>query len=301
MNSKKRTSKVKNGILLAIVIAFLIAIIGGTYANFISTGTVATSATVAKWHVVLGTEDISSTSRTLAVNVEDAETNTNIVEGKIAPGKTVVATFDIDPTGSEVAIDTLIDVKVDEVTGFNDGELSVEKVTYLLNGEGSELETGIDATTGQYFNSESLAHVLANKKVTYKAYIKWNAVDSEERNLTDSTKGANLVNAIIPIQVTVRQYMGNAVAVVQGNTLEDVIANVENGGTVKLQSSMDYTELTNYTGNSYHQVMFPDNATLDLNGKTIKSINGSVLLAGNNLTIKNGTFEGVSDGAGKRT
>ena len=70
-----RQNKVKRAIILAIVIACLIAIIGGTYARYTSSGTASASAQVAKWHVTLNGTDISTETKTVNVPLTYDENN----------------------------------------------------------------------------------------------------------------------------------------------------------------------------------------------------------------------------------
>ena len=232
MNSNKRTSKVKNGILLAIVIAFLIAIIGGTYARFVSTGSVTSSTDIAKWHVVLSgnnpegnliNQDISTEHKTLTVPVIDAETNTNVVEGKLAPGKTVVAIFNIDPTGSEVSMDYTVNINLNGVEEFDHlGELSnsnqkisdlglkLFKVTYITEGTSEEVDMLIDTTTGSFVFEQPLADVLAGKDVTFKAYLRWSPTTDLTRSLADTEKVVNIDNIRIPVSIEASQHIGGS-------------------------------------------------------------------------------------------
>ena len=155
MSSNKRTSKIKNGILVAVVIAFLIAIIGGTYARYSSSGTANGAGEIAKWHVTLGGQDISSQAKTIDVNLTaDEESNTNTTSGKLAPGQVLSGIFKVDPTGSEVAVDYLLSIGSVQATGgtWNAGsELSLSKVTALLEDETDATELTISEGGTTYF------------------------------------------------------------------------------------------------------------------------------------------------------
>ena len=208
MSSNKRTSKVKNGILFAVVIAFLIAIIGGTYARYSSSGRVDSAGEIAKWHVTLGEQDISSEEKTIEVNLTaDEESNGNVTAGKLAPGQKLSGTFKVDPTGSEVAVDYLLSIGSVQVTGetWNEGsEVSLSKVTALLEDgtEATELTIAEGGTT--YF--ENLTDVLNGKDVTFKIYVTWE--NSEDANNDADTKNGDSVTHItIPVTVVVRQHI----------------------------------------------------------------------------------------------
>ena len=122
--SNLRKNKVKNGILYAVILAFLIAVISGTYANYSARGTATASAEIAKWHVTLHDENSNSDQildqvANFELEVTDADTNENVVSGKLAPGKTLLASLQIDPSGSEVSID--YELTIDNIlpSGFN--------------------------------------------------------------------------------------------------------------------------------------------------------------------------------------
>ena len=208
-----RVSKVKNVILLAIVIAFLIAIIGGTYSRFISSGNVNSSASVAKWHIVLsdGTSnsdsyDISSESKTFAIDAVPGDNSQNVAEGKLAPGKNVVASLEVDPTGSEVAVDYQLDIDFSNVSGFGNARLSISNAKYSLDG-GEDQDLLVDTSTGKYTYEESLQDVLAGKKVTFKVYISWDNLGTSNGNSNDSSIGANSTSITIPMSVTAKQHL----------------------------------------------------------------------------------------------
>ena len=208
--STKRTSKVKNGILVAVIIAFLIAIIGGTYARFVSSGTARSSTDIAKWHIVLGTEDISSQSKSVTVPVQDVENNVNVAEGKLAPGKTVVATFNVDPTGSEVAVDYLLNVDLSNVSEFDNSELEISNLKYTIEGTNTEEDMFLDETTGDYLFEEELDDVLEGKDVTFKIYITCTPSTDLARSLADTQKAVNIDNILIPINIVARQHIGDS-------------------------------------------------------------------------------------------
>ena len=79
----------------------------------------------------------------------------------------------------------------------------------------------------------------------------------------------------------------------QYKTLEEAIAAAPSGATVKLLADIDYSEtytVRNARDDGNAHCVDLKNLTLDLNGKTISAINGTVVFGGNGATIKNGTF-----------
>lgn len=208
MSSNKRTNKVKNGILIVVVIAFLITIIAGTYARFSSSGTASGAGEIAKWHVELGNQDISSQEKTINVTLApDAESNTNVTSGKIAPGQVLSGTFTVDPTGSEVAIDYLLTIGSMQVVGGTwneDSEVSLSKVTALLEDETEATKLTINDSNAIYF--ENLTNVTNGKDVTFKVYVTWEN-SNDANNEADTANGSAITEISIPVTVVARQHI----------------------------------------------------------------------------------------------
>ena len=135
--------------------------------------------------------------------------NGNVVEGKLAPGKTVVATFNVDPTGSEVAVDYLLNVDLSNVSEFNNSELEISNLKYIVEGTNTEHDILVDSETGDYIFEESITDVLAGKDVTFKIYITWTSSTELERSLSDTEKAINIENVLIPVNIVARQHIGD--------------------------------------------------------------------------------------------
>ena len=76
-------------------------------------------------------------------------------------------------------------------------------------------------------------------------------------------------------------------------TFDEAVAQVKEGETITLLDDVDVSDSNKY--GIYFNWLFPDNSTLDLNGHTIfTGVKGQApnsVWLGNNITIKNGTFE----------
>lgn len=289
--SVRKISKVKNRTLLFIMIAFLIAIIGGTYSRYSSQGTASGKGEVAKWHIELNDTDISLANTSVNVTAETISgvSSENITSGKMAPGQTLGANFSVDPTGSEVAID--YELEIGAITGENfdtDSTISISKVTAMVYGE-SPVEMVV--SNGKYLFFESLDDVLANKNVTFTAYINW---DVNSNNAADTLNGTSVLNLQVPINVTAKQHIGlvtNVSTTTDVNNLINAVSSINRGGTVTLTDNMDLSSYENSDyGTPLNVVNFPEDATYDLNGQTVETRNFAVAYQGNDLTIKNGTF-----------
>ena len=284
MSSNKRTSKVKNGILVAVIIAFLIAIIGGTYARFVSGGTVTSSTDIAKWHIVLGTEDISSQNKTLTIPVQDVGENENVAEGKLAPGKTVVAEFVVDPTGSEVAVDYLMNVDLSNVSEFDNSELEISNLKYIVEGTDTEQDMTVDEATGDYLFEEQLADVMAGKDVTFKIYITWTQSTDLARSLADTEKAVNIENVLIPVNIVARQHIQDGE--ISSDAQKTVIGTAEEILTVDTINQI--TPYVEYNGNTY-RVLYNNEQGVEL---VSDDLVGSVILGSNDPAELANTTEG---------
>jgi len=286
--STKRTSKVKNGILLAVMICLLIAIVGGTYARYTSSGTASANAEIAKWHIELNGQDISSTSTSVQITAKtvDGVSNNNVAEGKIAPGQTLVAELEVNPTGSEVAVDYIIETGDITATGFdNTSTIEVTKIGAVVEGETNE-EFAVNAG-GKYTYYQELSDVLDGKSVKFNIYVTWEDGD----NTADTVNGTSEVtDIVVPVNIVARQHLDSDGYIVETNDIDNLIStgNVAEGSTVLLTESVDYSET--YEAYDRHEINLPDNVTLNLQGKTITTNNSSVTYQGNNITIKNGNF-----------
>ena len=326
MSSNKRTSKVKNGILFAVVIAFLIAIIGGTYARYSSSGRVDSAGEIAKWNIKLGNQDISSETKTIDVNLTpDEESNTNTTLGKLAPGQKLSGTFKVDPTGSEVAVDYLLTIGSVQATSgtWNAGsELSLSKVTALLEDETEATELTIAEGGTTYF--ENLTDVLNGKDVTFKIYVTWEN-SNDANNDADTENGASVTQITIPVTVVIRQHIGDdtplastsyTVTFKDGETTLST-ATVEKGQTVTKPTDPtkeDYdfvdwysdSELTNLfdftntiTGNITIYAKWEETASTSARSLISPKPTGTTYEAGDEVTFKGENFFVISDNGTK--
>ena len=296
MNNRK--SKVKSKILLLIIIATLIAIIGGTYSRYTSTGTLNGKATMAKWSIKLKGDEaeasnISSASATVETTAQTVEgvSNANVSEGKIAPGQTLVSTVEVDPSGSQVAIDYNLEVNSITTEGFNDdSSIVVSKITGTVDGG---TETNAALLGGKYVFFESLEDVLANKKVTFKTYISW----TNGNNAADTENGMNVDEIVVPIGITAKQHLladDESATADDTNRIETVLASgaVEAGDTLKIVEDIDYSDVVRKSeSEAGHILNLPADSTVDLNSQTLKVQKLSIAFQGDNLTLKNGNIQ----------
>lgn len=210
-----RKSKTKRVILVVVMLVCLIALIGGTYSRYTSTGSANVTAKIAKWKVKLGTQDISTESKTINVDF-NYDTNEYVKTGKIAPGSSGYFEVELDPTGSEVAIDYLFTIDKTNIANSlitgSTSKIEVTGATYSI--VGSEVSGTADVVNGNTVTfTEPLADVLAGRKATVRVLINWdNASDANNNSdtaegLASYAAGQNGKTVTIPVSVTARQHI----------------------------------------------------------------------------------------------
>ena len=209
-----RQSKTKKGILVAVMIVCLVALIAGTYARYSSTGTANVSASIAKWHIELNDTNISTASQTVSVPLIYA-TNEYVANGKLAPGRTATLTLEIDPTGSEVAVDYTFDIDSDAIAEAlelnSTSAITLTGATYTVGSGEAQTAT---INNGIISLSESLSDVEAGKAVTVVVTLAWDNA-SDANNSSDTLEGVASYNTqettgktiTIPVTVTATQHI----------------------------------------------------------------------------------------------
>ena len=288
----KRTKSVKNTILFAVVLVFIIAIIGGTYSRYISSGTAQTTGEIAKWNVKIGSTNLSEVEDfELTARSVEGISNENIASDKLAPGQTLAADLQVNPTGTEVAVDYVLTMGAITTEGFNtNSSVRVSKVEATVDGEDPVEVYLVD---GKYTFYESLADVLEGKKVTFRAYVVWD----DTNNAADTANGGGAVTSVqVPVQITAQQHLeqdGFITYSDSSKTLMVMAGEVDPNGTLLLKEDITYDDYNEYPTSSGFQVEFEDNAVFNLGGKTVTAPNGALNYLGDNLTIENGNFVGL--------
>lgn len=203
---EKRNS-VKKTIIFALIIVCLVAIVGGTYSRYTSTGTANVNADIAKWSIKLDTDDISTTPVTKDVDLT-FDANDYVANDRIAPGRNASFQIVLDPTDSEVAIDYTLHVDSLNITGITNtnSKIAITSATYTI-GEGTEaVEETATLTSGtDLVIPESLADVEADKAVTVKVTLSWD--NDETLNAADTANGVAAGTVKIPVTVTASQHI----------------------------------------------------------------------------------------------
>lgn len=204
-NTTSRKSTTRKMTIVVLAVFLLIAIIGGTYARYTSTASGNTTAQVAKWAVKINETDIVSGNE-FTVDFTEVK-NDNVVDGRIAPSSTLYADFEVDPTGSEVAIDySFVLGEITASTGNVPAGLTVSKVCTVAE---DKTETALTAEEGKYKGTINLvsqtAALTANDKVKVRVYVEW--ANNEDNNATDTSVGSTAPELTMQVTGTATQHI----------------------------------------------------------------------------------------------
>lgn len=187
--------------VLAVLVALLLVVGAGvyTYARYTFSRTGSGDVDVATWVVALK-QGGSSVSDNFTLNLT-LGANNNVVNNKIAPGRSATATLVLDLAGTEVATDYEVDLST--VTGLPDG-MSITGVT--ADGVAlTETSTGSGIYTGSVaLNAGKTA--IADNEVELVITATW--VNDENNNANDTTYGTAARTLSIPVTVTAKQHIG---------------------------------------------------------------------------------------------
>jgi len=182
----------KNKTIIFFIGLLLILVTGITYSRYYSTANTDSKMSIAPWSIKINGQDVSKTYAFTLNNIIWSE-ETKVANGYIAPGGNGYYSIEIDPSGTEVAIDYTIGL---DATTFEDYTgLAIEKVT--IDGE------EVTGENGYYDGFISLEDVLNNKKVDFRIYIAW----KESGDQIDTEIGVSYQDISLPIVAAVKQHI----------------------------------------------------------------------------------------------
>lgn len=186
----------------AVFFAFiaLILIINESYALLQTISSGSAEVKTGSWTIKLNEKNISNgiTETFTLNNMIYDESNENIENGYIAPGKSGYFDIVLDPSGTDVAISYEINVRLDECTYPNNIKLSVENTS---------TDGGVEVIGNTFKGLISLNDIKNNKTITLKLTLIWE--NNEEFNESDTKLGTIEANKLkIPITITLNQYQG---------------------------------------------------------------------------------------------
>lgn len=199
----KNNRIVKFMVLVLFVTILAIILVSGTYAKYTTSATGSDSATVAKWSIKLGDEDIAkSTEKTFAIDLFSTITNTDGSEEKnvkktdgslIAPG--TMGSF------------TLLSLK-------NESEVNAKySVTYTLTNEsGVPLEFTTNKDDESSWKSDFTAINVSNEALAMDAtattatvYWRWAFTKDTARDTSDTILGTTTPTVTLTAKIDVEQ------------------------------------------------------------------------------------------------
>ena len=199
----KNNKTVKFMALVLFVTILAIILVSGTYAKYTTSATGSDTATVAKWSIKLGDEDIAkSTEKTFTIDLFSTITNTDGSEEKnvkktdgtlIAPG--TMGSF------------TLVSLK-------NESEVNAKySVTYtLLNESGVPLEFTTNKDDESSWKSDFTAVNVSNEALatdatatTATVYWRWAFTKDTARDTSDTTLGTTTPTVTLTAKIDVEQ------------------------------------------------------------------------------------------------
>ncbi len=190
---------------------------------------------------------------------------------------------------------TLLTDSEGEAITYNGGTVYYQELTYTGtdNEEQSFSDTVIEGSVVSYSSSltnEDMANA-SDVSLSFEAFIMQATIAT---NVKASAAGAWLIminsssdeegeDTVLPTGYSINEETGEVY-----DDFESAIDAIEEGETLLLLSDVD---LTSYSAETYQTIYLAEDSTLDLNGNTIYTYNGSVAYEGEDFTICNGSFD----------
>ena len=199
MAKNERKTRTKRAIFVVIALLLVAYLISSTYAKYSTVGKADGKVDIAKWAVVMKSDDgktLNSTTQDITFKVQS---NTEVVPGKIAPAVTAKAEIELDLTGTEVSVDF-----TPTIGAYTPSTLpSADKITLTSAVEGLTVGSSnyIPLVDNKAFTAEN-----GKKKVTLT--LTW--ANDDENNADDTATGmlADGSRTItIPVTLTVQQHI----------------------------------------------------------------------------------------------
>lgn len=188
--------KIKRKIIFFIALMSLfycITFMQDTYAKYVSSATANTDLTIARWNILVNSQDIIENSNFSQTIVPTFEGTTNIRSGVIAP--TAEGYFDITLNGQNTDVSFSYTISLDESDDNTVSDLVIYKYTI----------DGVDYT----YDSSITGNILLNDEVktkTIRFHVRWNDnASTQAMNNADDTEAANSGVAALDVNVNVIQ------------------------------------------------------------------------------------------------
>lgn len=199
MARNERRTRTKRAIFIVIALLLVVYLISSTYARYSTVGKADGKVDIAKWAVVMKSDDgktLNSTTQNITFTVQS---NTEVVPGKIAPAVTAKAEIELDLTGTEVSVDF-----TPTIGSYTPSTLpSADKITLT-----SAVEGGTVGSSNYIPLVENKAFTASNGKKKVTLTLTW--ANDDENNTNDTATGmlADGSRTItIPVTLTVQQHI----------------------------------------------------------------------------------------------
>lgn len=195
--------KTKFKLWLLVILFFILSIylVADSYALFETNSSGEANSTIGKWVIKISDVLISDNQmEEFSVDNFVYETNDNIADGYIAPGRNGYFDIVLDPTGTDVAI--RYDLSFDNEQTYGD---NIKYSVTLLNGE-ETIKTGPNTYSGIV----TLDQIEQNTKITLRINLTWESERNYDHNDTilGMTENAKIR---IPVGISVNQYLGETI------------------------------------------------------------------------------------------
>ena len=202
MAKNERKTRTKRAIFVVIALLLVAYLISSTYARYSTVGKADGEVDIAKWAVVMKSDDgktLNSTTQNITFTVQS---NTEVVPGKIAPAVTAKAEIELDLTGTEVSVDF-----TPTIGSYTPSTLpSADKI---------KLTSAVEGTKDNKVGSSNYIPLVDNKAFTAengkkKVTLTLTWANDDKNNANDTATGmlADGSRTItIPVTLTVQQHI----------------------------------------------------------------------------------------------
>lgn len=186
-------------IICIISILSTIIIFFSTYSKYTEDAQATVENPVGKWIIKLNNTNITQgVAQDFLINNIVMDENENVIDGKLAPGRSGYFDIEIDPEGTQVAVRYDITLNKENMTNE---EIQITNIQEL---NGNTLTRTAENT---YTGVISIEDVENGEVNTIRVSIEWN--NNELNNEIDSETGKNANSVLeIPITVNASQYVG---------------------------------------------------------------------------------------------
>jgi len=170
---------------------YCISLIQSTYAKYVSSANANANLTIARWDILINTQDVKENSDFTNTITPVFDGNANTAANVIAPTSTGYFDLTLNGTNTDVSYNYTITITNDATSTVTD--LILTKYTDTLNVE----HTFVD---NNYVITNQVAYNATNKVDTYRIYLTWN---DDATNTMDNAADTATANTTTKLNVVV--------------------------------------------------------------------------------------------------